>query len=139
CMAPPSPPTPAASMGEDPVLALVSKIELTRDLLDPEVSGEVEIWHFWGSPVRHTAILRIIFLCSEELPNVTITETYVPWGEIWTANMAAVFAGQGVPDIIVEDRPHLAQRARDQVVTNLQPYIERDNFDTSLFWPFTWN
>src|SRR5690606_4334489 len=75
----------------------------------------------------------------EELPNVTITETYVPWGEIWTANMAAVFAGQGVPDIIVEDRPHLAQRARDQVVTNLQPYIERDNFDTSLFWPFTWN
>ncbi|MEZ4867641.1 MAG: extracellular solute-binding protein [Caldilineaceae bacterium] len=102
------------------------------------VSGNVELWHFWGSPVRRTAIRRIVAICQEQLPNVQITETFKPWGDIWTANIAAVAAGTGMPDIIVEDRPVLPQRAHDQIVTDLQPYIDRDQYDTSVFWPFTW-
>lgn len=102
------------------------------------ISGEVELWHFWGSPVRRTAVRRIVAICQEQLPNVQITETFKPWGDIWTANIAAVAAGTGMPDIIVEDRPLLAQRARDAIATNLQPYIDRDQYNTSVFWPFAW-
>ena len=102
------------------------------------VSGNVEFWHFWGSPVRRTAVRRIVAICQEQLPNVQITETFKPFGDIWTANIAAVAAGTGMPDIIVEDRPLLPQRARDEIATNLQPYIDRDQFDTSVFWPFAW-
>ena len=110
----------------------------TASVLDPSVSGEAEIWHFWGSPDRRTALRRVVALCQQELPNIEITETFKPWGDIWTANVAAVAAGSGMPGIIVEDRPQLPQRARDQIATDLQPYIDRDNFDTSVFWDFTW-
>lgn len=101
-------------------------------------TGNVEIWHFWGSPARRTAIRRVVALCEEQLPGIDITETFKPWGDIWTANVAAVAAGSGMPDIIVEDRPQLPQRARDQIVTDLQPYIDRDHFNTEDYWPFTW-
>ncbi len=111
----------------------------TASALDSSVSGEAEIWHFWGSPDRRTALRRVIAICQQELPNIEITETFKPWGDIWTANVAAVAAGSGMPGIIVEDRPQLPQRARDQIATDLQPYIDRDNFDTSVFWDFTWN
>ncbi|MFN8446296.1 MAG: ABC transporter substrate-binding protein [Caldilineaceae bacterium] len=102
------------------------------------VSGAVEIWHFWGSPVRRTALRRLIAICQEQLPNIQISETFKPFGDIWTANIAAVAAGTGMPGVIVENRPLLPQRARDQIDTNLQTYIDRDKFDTSVFWPFTW-
>ena len=102
------------------------------------ISGNVEFWHFWGSPVRRTAVRRIVAICQEQLPNVQIVETFKPFGDIWTANIAAVAAGTGMPDIIVEDRPLLPQRARDEIATNLQPYIDRDQFDTTVFWPFAW-
>jgi len=101
-------------------------------------SGNVEIWHFWGSPARRTAIRRVVAICEDQLPGIDITETFKPWGDIWTANIAAVAAGSGMPDIIVEDRPLLPQRARDQIVMDLQPYIDRDNFNTADYWPFTW-
>lgn len=113
-------------------------VEGTAALLDQEVSGDIELWHFWGSPVRRTAVRRIAAICGEYLPNLEIVETFKPFGDIWTANIAAVAAGSGMPDVIIEDRPQLPQRGRDQIATNLQPFIEEDNFDTSVFWPFAW-
>lgn len=101
-------------------------------------SGDVELWHFWGSPARRTALRRVIAICQDQLPNIQITETFKPWGDIWTANIAAVAAGSGMPDIIVENRPQLPQRASDQIVTNLQPYIDESNFNSADFWPFAW-
>ncbi len=106
--------------------------------LNTGVSGEVEFWHFWGSPVRRAAIQRAVAICQQKLPNIKMTEVFKPWGDIWTANVAAVAAGSGMPDVIVEDRPMLPQRARDEVATSLQPFIERDGMDSSQFWPFTW-
>ena len=44
-----------------------------------------------------------------------------------------------MPDVIVEDRPKLPQIAADGVESDLQPYIDRDGFDSSGFWDFTWN
>jgi multiple sugar transport system substrate-binding protein len=113
-------------------------VEGTAALLNSDVSGDIELWHFWGSPVRRTAIRRIAAICGEYLPNLEITETFKPFGDIWTANIAAVAAGSGMPDVIVEDRPQLPQRARDGIASNLQPFIDQDNLDTSAFWPFAW-
>jgi multiple sugar transport system substrate-binding protein len=97
------------------------------------------MWHFWSSPLRRTAIRRVISICQAMLPNITVNETPKPFGDIWTANIAAVAAGSGMPDVIVEDRPQLVQRAKDQIDTNLAEYATRDGIDGSQFWPFTWN
>src|SRR5690349_1961288 len=75
--------------------------------LNAEVSGNVEFWHHWGSPVRRTAIRRVVAMCQQALPNITIEEVFKPFGEGWTANIAAVAAGSGMPDVIVSDRLQL--------------------------------
>ncbi len=106
--------------------------------LNPDVSGNVEFWHFWSSPLRRTAIRRVISLCEAKLPNIKVNETPKPFGDIWTANIAAVAAGSGMPDVIVEDRPQLVQRAKDNIDMNLADYAKRDGIDGSQFWDFTW-
>lgn len=106
--------------------------------LNPEVSGDVEFWHFWGSPTRRNAIRRVVAVCEEKLPNITVTETFKPWGDIWTANLAAVAAGSGMPDVIVTDRPQLPRLAREGIYQSLQPFIEGSGFNPENFWDFTW-
>lgn len=110
--------------------------------LNPNISGTITFWHFWGSPVRRNAIRRVVALCAgnpqAQLPNLTVNEVFKPFGDIWTANIAAVAAGSGMPDVIVEDRPLLALRAAEGVDQSLQSLVERDGVDGAAFWPFTW-
>ena len=107
--------------------------------LNKEVSGTVDFWHFWGSPVRRAAIRRVVAECSVQLPNIKVNETFKPFGDIWTANTAAVAAGSGMPDVIVEDRPKLPQAAANGIETDLQDWATRDNVVRDQFWPFTWD
>lgn len=126
-----------------PLLSVTAQeTEMNTDMgvaLNPSVSGEVEFWHFWASPIRHNAIRRIAAMCQEVLPNIIVTDVVKPFGDIWIANMAAVATGSGIPDVIVEDRPKLPQAAANGIEQNLQPFIDRDQLDTTRFWPFTWN
>jgi multiple sugar transport system substrate-binding protein len=106
--------------------------------LNTDVSGEVEMWHFWSSPVRRNAIRRVVNICQAELPNIKVTEVAKPFGDLWTANTAAVAAGSGMPDVIVADRPKLPQDAAANIYTNLQDMADRDGITGEEFWPFTW-
>ena len=111
----------------------------TGPKLNKDVSGTVEFWHFWSSPVRRAAIRRVVAECAVDLPNIKVNETAKPFGDIWTANIAAVAAGSGMPDVIVEDRPKLPQAAENQIETDLQEWADRDNVVRDQFWPFTWD
>lgn len=112
--------------------------EGTGPRLNTDVSGEVEFWHHWSSPLRRNAIRRVIAACAVELPNVKVTEVAKPFGEVWTANTAAVAAGSGMPDVLVSDRPKLPQDAANNIYTNLQEWADRDGVTGEQFWPFTW-
>lgn len=133
--------SPAASPEASPAESPASPAAPAADgeaPLNPDVAGNIELWHFWGSPLRRNAIRRVIATCQQKLPNIQVTETFKPFGDIWTANIAAVAAGSGMPDVIVEDRPLLKQRAADGIATNLGELARRDGIDGSYFWPFTW-
>ncbi|MAT45035.1 MAG: hypothetical protein CL609_22105 [Anaerolineaceae bacterium] len=108
-------------------------------MLNPDVAGEVEVWHFWASPVRRNALRRVIAICEAKLPNITVNETVKPWGDIWTANIAAVAAGSGMPDVIVSDRPTLPKDAADGIYTNLQPWADRDGITRDMFYDWAWD
>jgi multiple sugar transport system substrate-binding protein len=43
-----------------------------------------------------------------------------------------------MPDVIVEDRPQLPDRAKNNIETSLGEMAKADNIDSKLFWPFTW-
>jgi multiple sugar transport system substrate-binding protein len=108
-------------------------------ILNPNVSGNIQFWHFWGSPVRQNAVRRVIALCEQKLPNIKIADKVVPFGDIWTANLAAVAAGSGMPDVIVSDRPHLQKDAVDGVYMSLQKWADRDNVNRDQFYPWSWD
>ena len=102
------------------------------------VSGAITFWHFWGSPVRRTAIRRIITEFNQVYPNIKVNEQFVPFGDIWTKNIAAVAAGRGMPDVIVEDRPQLRTRGQNKIDVGLGELAQRDKVTGKAFWPFTW-
>jgi multiple sugar transport system substrate-binding protein len=106
--------------------------------LDPSVAGTVELWHFWASPVRRNALRRVIALCNAELPNIQVNDVVKGFGALWDENREAVAAGQGMPSVIVEDRPKISERARDGIDSNLKEWAERDGVSGSQFWGFTW-
>ncbi|MCU0509753.1 MAG: ABC transporter substrate-binding protein [Anaerolineae bacterium] len=108
-------------------------------VLIPDVSGDIEFWHFWASPVRRNAIRRVIALCQQRLPNIKVTDTVKPFGDIWTANLAAVAAGSGMPDVIVSDRPQLPRDAADGVYMSLQEWADRDNVTRAQFYDWAWD
>jgi multiple sugar transport system substrate-binding protein len=107
--------------------------------LNADVSGNVELWHFWASPVRRNGVRRIIAMCQQQLPNIKVTDTVKPFGDIWTANLAAVAAGSGMPDVIVSDRPQLPKDAADGVYQSLQELADRDNVKRDQFYPWAWD
>ncbi|HEX8230127.1 MAG TPA: ABC transporter substrate-binding protein [Chloroflexia bacterium] len=110
----------------------------TGPRLNKDVSGEVEFWHHWSSPVRRNAIRRVIAACAVELPNINVTEVARPFGEVWTANATAVAESSGMPDVLVSDRPKLPQDAANRIYTDLQEWATRDGVTGDQFWPFTW-
>jgi multiple sugar transport system substrate-binding protein len=64
----------------------------------------------------------VVALCEQQLPDITVTEVFKPWGDIWTANIAAVAAGSGMPDVIVADRGQMPRDAAGNIYENLQPH-----------------
>lgn len=103
-----------------------------------DVKGNINFWHFWGSPVRHNAIRRIIGEFEQEYPGIKVTDTPYPFGDIWKKNLAAVAADSGMPDVIVSNRPQLRFLAQNNIYQSLTDLINRDKVDTNAFWPFTW-
>jgi multiple sugar transport system substrate-binding protein len=105
----------------------------------PDTRGEITFWHFWGSPARRTAIRRVIGEFGQQYPNIKVNETFVPFADIFTRNIAAVAAGSGMPDVIVESRGELRTRAANQIQTSLAEFARRDGVTGDPFWKFTWD
>ena len=138
---------PAAKREAQPRLAFSSAndagalrlLAAAGPIYNTNASGTVEFWHFWASPVRQNAIRRVIGMCQQKLPKITVVDRIVPFGDIWTANVAAVAAGAGMPDVIVSDRPHLKQDAADGVFMSLQKWADRDNVNRDQFYNWSWD
>lgn len=111
----------------------------TGPILHPEVSGEIELWHWWASPARRSALHRVIGICEQKLPNIKVTDVVKPWGDIWTANIAAVAAGSGMPDVIVSDRPTLPRDAEEGIYMSLQEWADRDNVTRDQYYDWAWD
>jgi multiple sugar transport system substrate-binding protein len=137
---------PVEKVVEKPVEKVVEKVVTATPApaaagpkLNPAVKGTVELWHWWASPVRRNGVRRIIAMCEQKLPNIKVTDTVKPYGDTWTANVAAVAAGTGMPDVIVSDRPTLPKDAADGVYTNLQAWATRDGVTRDQFYGWAWD
>lgn len=83
-------------------------------------------WHtFWGSETRQPIVDEIVTTFNKSQDEIEVTHVFVPWGDIWTKNKAAIAAGNPV-DVIVNDVNSVANRASSGEVEDLSVFIEND-------------
>jgi multiple sugar transport system substrate-binding protein len=96
----------------------------------------VDFWTFWGSETRRPIIEKIVNDYNESQDEVFVKHTFLPWGDIWTKNLAAIAAGNP-PDVIINDINSVAHRAKNEQAMNLSEYIKDDEYKKQ-FYPELW-
>jgi multiple sugar transport system substrate-binding protein len=97
----------------------------------------VNFWTFWGSETRRPVIEKIVNDFNKSQDKITVKHTFIPWGDIWTKNLAAVAAGNPA-DVVINDINSVSQRAENNQAEDLSKYINTDTFKKQ-FYPNLWN
>ncbi|MDN4075320.1 ABC transporter substrate-binding protein [Fictibacillus terranigra] len=102
----------------------------------PEKGGKVvvDFWTFWGSEIRRPVIEKIISDFNKSQDRIEVKHTYLPWGDIWTKNLASIAAGNPA-DLIINDINSVSTRAKNAQNTNLAKYIAKDPELKNRFYP----
>ncbi|RIW33325.1 ABC transporter substrate-binding protein [Bacillus salacetis] len=95
----------------------------------------VDFWTFWGSETRKPMIEKIIKDFNESQDEIIVKHTYLPWGDIWTKNLASIAAGDPA-DVIINDINSVAQRAENNQAEDLSDYFDEDFKEN--FYPHLW-
>lgn len=95
----------------------------------------INFWTFWGSETRRPIIEKIVKDFNDSQDKIEVKHTFLPWGDIWTKNLASVAAGNPA-DVIVNDINSVAQRAENNQAEDLSKYIDEDFKDH--FYPHLW-
>jgi multiple sugar transport system substrate-binding protein len=94
------------------------------------------LWGFWGSPEEKASHERVAQAYMQEHPNVQFEYFFAPWDDYFT-KLKTVWAGgdaTAIPDVLfLWPTPSYAAKG---VLENLQPYIERDNYNLDDYWPY---
>ncbi|MEH7114973.1 ABC transporter substrate-binding protein [Neobacillus niacini] len=92
----------------------------------------VDFWTFWGSETRRPVIEKIVDEFNKSQDNILVKHTFIPWGDIWTKNLAAVAAGNPA-DIVINDINSVSQRAENNQAEDLSKYIDQDTFKEQFY------
>ncbi|MCG1010689.1 ABC transporter substrate-binding protein [Salinicoccus sp. ID82-1] len=91
-------------------------------------SGEkitLDFWTFWGSEQRRPIVDQIIEDFNNSQEEIEVQHTYVPWGDIWTKNLAAIAAGDP-PDVIINDINTVKLRAQEGQMEPLTEFVDEE-------------
>jgi multiple sugar transport system substrate-binding protein len=99
----------------------------------PETKQTVTItWSFWGDPWEVDVNLRVIEVFEADFPDIKVEILHEPWSTYFN-KVEEWFISDSPPDIMfLEDIPIYASRG---LLENLDPYIQRDNYDITDFYP----
>ena len=105
---------------------------------EAEAEGKVvvDFWSFWGSEIRRPVIEKIIEDFNNSQDEVLVKHTFVPWGDIWTKELASIAAGDP-PDVVINDINATALRGQKKQAMNLSQFLEKDDISTR-FYPELW-
>ena len=100
---------------------------------------ELDFWTFWGSEPRRNFIEHIVEEFNNSQDEIHVNHTYLPWGDIFTKNLASIAAGDPA-DVIVNDINTVAQRAEKNQNTNLTEFInQEDDTFSEKYYENLWN
>jgi multiple sugar transport system substrate-binding protein len=106
------------------------------EVVQPEDAEITLLWGFWGSPEEKASHEQVAQAFMAEHPNFQFEYMFAPWDDYFT-KLQTVWAGgdpTAIPDVLfLWPTPSYAARG---VLENLQPYIERDNYNLDDYWPY---
>lgn len=99
-------------------------------------SGPVTItWGFWGSPEEQASHQKVAEAFMQSHPDIKIEYWAQPWDDYFTKLQTLWASGDAstVPDVFfLWPTPRYAA---DNVLENLDPYIQKSNYDLNDYWP----
>jgi multiple sugar transport system substrate-binding protein len=104
-------------------------VETGRNIFE----GELQVWHGWGN--SHGGGLAMIDLTerfAELYPDVEVVNVY----DANTDKILAALAGGNPPDTMVRGAPNIPEMAQRGVLMDLDPFVDRDNWDMSQYFDF---
>jgi len=96
----------------------------------------VDFWSFWGSEIRRPVIEKIVDDFNKSQDKIEVKHTFVPWGDIWTKELAAIAAGNP-PDVVINENNGTALRGMKNQAMNLSKFLEKDDI-SDRFYPELW-
>lgn len=108
------------------------KAEEDASVASADGKVEVDFWTFWGSETRRPIIEKIISDFNASQDRIVVKHTYLPWGDIWTKNLASI-AAKNPADVIINDIASVDQRASKKQNTDLTAYLEQDNIQDRFY------
>lgn len=105
-----------------------------------EGNGEkvvIDFWTFWGSETRRPIIEKIIEDFNSSQDRIEVKHTFLPWGDIWTKNIASISAGNPA-DVIINDINSVTSRAANNQVMDITEWVKADNLEET-FYPELYN
>jgi multiple sugar transport system substrate-binding protein len=117
------------------------KTEESSNTGNEEVKKEEKIvldfWTFWGSETRRPIVEKIVEDFNNSQDRIEVKHTFLPWGDVWTKNLASIAAGNP-PDVIVNDINTVQFRAEKNQATNLAKYLAAEPEVKDRFYPELW-
>ena len=98
---------------------------------------QLDFWSFWGSEIRKPIIEKIVDDFNKSQNKIHVKYTYLPFGDIWTKELASVAAGNP-PDVIINDINTVQQRAQKNQVQSLAEFIKKDPSIKDQYFPNLW-
>lgn len=94
----------------------------------------IQFWHIYSDGEIKTLMDELIAEFEAKYPYITVDQLGVSFWDYWTKLTTAVAGGSG-PDLALNEIDNVGARASAGTLVNLDPYIERDNFDTTQLFP----
>ena len=95
----------------------------------------IDFWSFWGSATRRPIVEKIVSDFNKSQSKIFVKYTYLPWGDIWTKNLASIAAGHPA-DVVINDIANVPYRAINKQNTNLAQFVTPEI--QKSFFPELW-
>lgn len=112
------------------ILAGCSNKEGASGNSSDKVTLNVALWDENVSDVVDKSIAQF----KDENPDVEVKVTYTPFADYWTKLKTSLAGGSG-PDIFWMNGPNFYQYASSGLIKDIQPLIDGDGLDTSVYTP----
>ncbi len=89
-------------------------------------------WAYWGDPWEVEVNTRLVSVFEADYPNIKVVSRHAPWTDYW-GSVDPWFASGDSPDVLFFD--YIPTYASKGFLEKLGPYIQRDNYDLSDFYP----